>query len=134
RLRLDNGSEGKAPVMAAMPAGFEEVAEINLQADGVATAERLNKHLVRRANLLGCEPDDPEVQTCAPDALGELLNVAAGVLAGALLGPEKPCRLGIPLVGSPAPGAEPGEVRVVLRVEEEHVLVVAVGAAAGGGA
>ena len=55
RMRLDSGSEGSTPVMATMPQGFEEVAELNVQADGIATVERLNKHLVRRAHLLGCD-------------------------------------------------------------------------------
>jgi hypothetical protein len=55
RMRLGNGTEGRAPIMAEVPAGFEEVGVLTIQADGIATAERLNKHLLRRANLIGCD-------------------------------------------------------------------------------
>ncbi len=54
RLRLGDGREGKVPVLSAMPQGFEEVAVVTVEADSLATPERLEKHLVRRASLLGC--------------------------------------------------------------------------------
>ncbi|MEE8408166.1 MAG: hypothetical protein V3T05_01045 [Myxococcota bacterium] len=55
RMRLGHGHEGKAPVLAALPDGYEEVAEVTVRADGIATAERLERHLLRRASLLGCD-------------------------------------------------------------------------------
>jgi hypothetical protein len=54
RLRLDNGSEGAAPVFAVIPDGYEEVATVSVHADSLGTAERLERHLLRRANLMGC--------------------------------------------------------------------------------
>ncbi|MBI5509843.1 MAG: hypothetical protein HY903_13895 [Deltaproteobacteria bacterium] len=55
RLRLDGGGEGRAPVLASLPSGFEEVGVITVRADGIATGERLDRHLLRRAALMGCD-------------------------------------------------------------------------------
>lgn len=55
RLRLGDGSEGRAPILDTRPADSEEVAVLTVDADGAATAERLTRHLQRRASLLGCD-------------------------------------------------------------------------------
>jgi hypothetical protein len=55
RSRLDGGGEGRAPIVAATPVNSEEVALVSVQADGVATTERLTRHLQRKASLLGCD-------------------------------------------------------------------------------
>jgi hypothetical protein len=40
--------------METTPAGYEEVAVVSVRADSFATAERLERHLRRRAALMGC--------------------------------------------------------------------------------
>src|SRR5690349_14763745 len=54
RLQLGDGREGRAPVLDAVPQGYEQVAVVRVAAEGLGTQERLEKHLVRRASLLGC--------------------------------------------------------------------------------
>lgn len=54
RQALGNGREGAVAVLASVPQGFEEVATVQVTAEGLATPERLQKHLVRKASLLGC--------------------------------------------------------------------------------
>jgi hypothetical protein len=54
------------------------------------------------ANLLGVDPGDPEADGCAADAVGELANITAGVLATELHGAVAICRLGLPRVQSTA--------------------------------
>ena len=54
RLRLDDGREGLASVFAVVPDGHEEVARITVTADYLGTSERLERHLLRRASLIGC--------------------------------------------------------------------------------
>jgi hypothetical protein len=54
RSRLVNGREGTVPVFASTPAGYDEVAVVSIHADSFATAERLERHLLRRASLMGC--------------------------------------------------------------------------------
>jgi hypothetical protein len=62
----------------------------------LATSAELSTALA--ANLLGIEPDDPDAGARARDAIGEMLNIIAGVLIGELFGPEVIGRLGIPQV------------------------------------
>jgi hypothetical protein len=57
------------------------------------------------ANLLGEEPDEGEPSGRAADAVGELLNICCGVLAGELFGPRAVCGLGLPAV-SEVPSAD----------------------------
>jgi hypothetical protein len=57
------------------------------------------------ANLLGVEPDQPEAQTAAIDAVRELLNVLCGHLVTRWYGTHAVFNLSIPTV---APGAAPG--------------------------
>lgn len=54
-MRLGDGHEGIVPILDTMPKGFEEVAVVSVQADSLATPERLARHLQRRASLLGCD-------------------------------------------------------------------------------
>jgi hypothetical protein len=59
------------------------------------------------ANLLGVEPDDEEVDQRAGDALGELCNIAGGMLMVELFGSEAVCPLCVPqtrLVAQPPAG------------------------------
>jgi hypothetical protein len=55
RAQLGDGSEGLAPIVAAPGSMYESVALITVSADGIATEERLGRHLQRRASLLGCD-------------------------------------------------------------------------------
>ncbi len=55
RLALVGGEEGFAPVLPGLPKGHEEVAQLTVQAQAIATPERLTRHLQRRASLLGCD-------------------------------------------------------------------------------
>ncbi len=54
RLRLDEGREGLAPIFAVIPDGHEEVARVTVTADALGTSDRLERHLLRRASLMGC--------------------------------------------------------------------------------
>ncbi|MGC4121013.1 MAG: chemotaxis protein CheX [Myxococcales bacterium] len=79
------------------------------------------------AGLMGCDPNDPSAVEAARDALGELLNQVAGVLAWRLLGDRQTCPLGIPEVGPAggAPEAGAGSLGVFLRVEDQYPLFFA---------
>ncbi len=55
RAHLGGGNEGVVRVLAAMPAGYQEVAVITISASSFGTEQRLKRHLLRRASLLGCE-------------------------------------------------------------------------------
>lgn len=74
------------------------------------------------ANLLGCDVGDPEAEAKASDGLGELLNIVAGVLTHELL-QGQPCRLGAPTIGQARPAGD-GVVQVVMRTEDEHLVVL----------
>ena len=50
------------------------------------------------ANLLGLEPGDPETGRRAGDALGEFVNMLAGVVVLELFGPKAQTRIGVPEV------------------------------------
>jgi chemotaxis protein CheY-P-specific phosphatase CheC len=82
------------------------------------------------ANLLGIEPESDEARESAADAVGELANMLAGVLAVAVFGPETICRISIPEVAlevgqSLVPIPEPDACRTVLLTEDGHYLSVA---------
>ena len=51
---------------------------------------------VLAANLLGLEPDSEEARTSAADAVAELANMLAGVLAVELFGRDVTTRIGVP--------------------------------------
>jgi hypothetical protein len=96
---------------ASPPPWDGEVLVARLALDGprrgelrLAASERCAAALA--ANLLGVDGASPER---AGDALGELLNVAAGIFAAGAFGPRVDHRLGIPEVrragGAAAPGA-----------------------------
>lgn len=78
------------------------------------------------ANLAGEEPGTPSARARAADALGELLNMLAGVLAGELLGPDRPCRLGVPAVEAAVHPPAVAEVETWLQVDDEHRVRVGV--------
>jgi len=50
------------------------------------------------ANLLGVEPDDPDVSSRGEGALGELSNIVAGAFLNELFGSDTVCGIGIPVV------------------------------------
>lgn len=54
RQSLGGGRDGAVQILASTPVGFEEVANVTVTAEGLATPQRLQKHLVRKASLLGC--------------------------------------------------------------------------------
>jgi len=115
------------PVEDPVPAKAELTAQLTLGAPLVGwiriEAPRAFAASVA-ANLLGCEPGDAEAEEKAGDALGELLNIVAGVLAGDLL-KGQPCRLGAPLIGSARPDLATA-TQVLLRTEDEHLVFLAV--------
>lgn len=83
------------------------------------------------ANLLGLEPDDPELDSSAIGALLELSNITAGLLVEHAWG-STGCRLGIPApVEPPTPFPEPA---LSFLVDDEYGLVVAITGPSGGGA
>jgi hypothetical protein len=55
RQRLGDGSEGLAPILASVTGDFDEVAVLTVGADAASTVERRERHLSRRAALLGCD-------------------------------------------------------------------------------
>lgn len=56
------------------------------------------------ANMLGSDADDPEVVSSCQSAVGELLNIIAGVFIVARFGKGAHCDIGIPAIG---PGRGP---------------------------
>lgn len=48
------------------------------------------------ANMMGLEPDDPVLDTGADGALGELLNIVAGILVPEACGSDEEYALGLP--------------------------------------
>jgi CheY-specific phosphatase CheX len=54
--------------------------------------------LTLAANLLGLEPDSDEAQESLGDAVGEMANMLAGILAVELFGKDVVCRIGVPTV------------------------------------
>ena len=73
------------------------------------------------ANVLGLDVGDPEVESSAHDALGELLNVTVGQLLTAIAGDEPVFDLTAPVVRGNVPRAEWQE----LLTKEGTVVVVA---------
>jgi len=55
------------------------------------------------ANMLGLEPDDPEVESQGPDALAEMLNTICGAFVAEAFGTDVVCDLGIPAVSEITP-------------------------------
>lgn len=71
------------------------------------------------ANMLGIELDDPEVAERSNDAVGEMLNVVAGVLVARVFGTDTLVHLGVPHVAvTPAPGVEASACVVSLLTDE----------------
>ena len=54
--------------------------------------------LILAANLLGLEPDSAEAQESLGDAVGEMANMLAGVVAVDLFGKDVVCRIGVPTI------------------------------------
>jgi hypothetical protein len=50
------------------------------------------------ANLLALEPDSAEAKANASDAVGELANMLAGILAVEIFGRDVVCKIGVPRV------------------------------------
>lgn len=55
RTPLGGGREGLSPILVATPDGYEEVAVITVNADLFNTSVRRQRHLRRKASLLGCD-------------------------------------------------------------------------------
>lgn len=86
---------------------------------------------VLAANLLGVEPDDPDVADRSLDALGEILNVLSGVLLEAWFGTDVSFESGVPEVraisSSEASSArEKATCRSSLLADDRYRLDVAV--------
>jgi len=56
------------------------------------------------AGMLGLDPADPEAHRSVDAALGELVNILAGVLAERLYGPDASYRIGLPELSRGPPG------------------------------
>jgi hypothetical protein len=54
--------------------------------------------LTLAANLLGLEPDSVEAEASLGDAVGEMANMLAGILAVELFGSDVVCKIGVPKV------------------------------------
>lgn len=80
------------------------------------------------ANLLGVEPDDPEVGTRAADALRELMNITCGQLVTTLYGTDDVFTLSIPTVreldATPPATTAPGRDAVLFSVEGHPLRLV----------
>jgi CheY-specific phosphatase CheX len=112
-----------------------EVVEARIDIDGSRSAG-LSMTVSRRqataiaAELMGLEPDDEEAARRAVDALGEVLNMLAGLVAHKALGDEPPPVIGIPtvrLVPAAGPrGSRPdGETAVWMSTEDGEPIEVA---------
>ena len=76
------------------------------------------------ANMLGTEPDDPDIAVRGEAALAETLNIVAGVLAERLFGAGSSIELGLP---ESAKNDLPSDaVRASLLDEEERRIDIAV--------
>ncbi len=82
------------------------------------------------ANMLGVEPDDPQIPARSPDAVGELANIIGGVLMERMYGSEGAGQLGIPEVKIMDPKELPqpkeNDARVFFLDEEERRIDVMV--------
>ncbi|HWV38471.1 MAG TPA: chemotaxis protein CheX [Vulgatibacter sp.] len=76
------------------------------------------------ANMLGVEPDDPESESSASEALSELLNIFAGVVAHEILGASPMVRIGIPAPLLEAPSTTGDEIEVMLATDEGEAIGV----------
>lgn len=74
RAPLGGGSEGYAAVWDDVPSGYEEVARVTVEADGIATPERLERHLRRRASLMGCDAMTAIQVTAGESATGNCVR------------------------------------------------------------
>jgi len=76
------------------------------------------------ANMMGTDPDDPDIQGKGPSSLGELLNMIGGVLMGDIFGPVA-TSLGIPRIRTLdasefASLSREDSSRVILATDEGH--------------
>jgi hypothetical protein len=79
------------------------------------------------ANMLGVELDDPEVAARSNDAVGEMLNVVAGVLVARVFGTATLVHLGVPSVGArSSPTAVRSPCAVALLSDEGEPLEIQV--------
>jgi len=114
RLDFKGGAEGHLRLMAGR--GF---------------ADRL------AASLLGLEPgEDPEVDACGDDALGEVLNIIAGTALSAWYGPRCVCEIGAPKVAAvtaaeQARWADEATCAAVVLTDEDDPIAVSAALAGG---
>lgn len=85
--------------------------------------------LTLAANLLGLEPDSDEAKDSLGDAVGEMANMLAGLLAVELFGKDVICRIGVPrtdeeTVDQHTAHAAQAFCRVSLKTEEGHRMDV----------
>jgi two-component system chemotaxis response regulator CheY len=108
---LARPAEGRAPFPA-------EVSRASINFEGtvagrlvISTGSELGLEIA--AGMLGVDPADPEAHRSVDPALGELVNILAGVLAERLYGPECAYRIGLPEL-SRGPSEPPGPPGTVL--------------------
>ena len=91
------------PADAGTPESEEDVVEATVRFSGPQSGRLLFAGSrafseVLAANLLGVEPDDPNVSRRSLDAMGEMLNVLAGVLLESWFGTAASFDSGVPEV------------------------------------
>ncbi len=114
---------GESPLVARLTMEHGESWELCL-----CLQDKLGEVLA--ANLLGTESDTGEARAAAADAVGELANILAGVLAVELFGKDVVCRIGIPTVAIESGRAAAARLaqstcRTNLVTEEGYALAVA---------
>lgn len=92
---------------------------------GLTTSAECGAELA--ANMLGVDPDDPDVEASVEAALAELANILCGVLVERIFGREASCKLGLPQVahGSIAESRRGGGVSTTLVDDEGRAYFVA---------
>ncbi len=89
------------PSEGNLPWSEDKVLEARLDYGGEATgtlmmAATTDSLMEIASNLLGVEPDEPDVETKQADAFGEMLNIIGGVLVEAWFGAESEVQLDVP--------------------------------------
>ncbi len=102
------------------------------EASGTMMMAATSEPLVEMAaNLLGAEPDDPDVSSKKSDAFGEMLNIIGGVLVEAWFGSEAEVQLDVPKMRTLSvkeyeKGLSESMVNASLVTEEGHRIDAAV--------
>jgi hypothetical protein len=86
------------------------------------------------ANLMGIDPDSPDIDAYVDDAIKELANIIGGSVLHELGAQTMPLKLGLPQLASDTPAPPPDASTCLLDCEGEPLFVSHVAYAAPGGA